>query len=410
MTKEKRKTKYAPECAGEHIRDNEVYAVLGGAETGFQLAEIADAEMESSLWGLKKTEIIGPELAEIETTSPFGLILKIKVKGESIDAAGISVRDLEAVIEKKIGDFIDQIAGVSHKYTRDEIEIRIGKEAVENGLMLADMAAVIGERTAEEFPFVSDIYIQIITDGETVQKEAERSRQIYAQRDERALSLHDEDVKTFYGCKICQISCPAHICVITPDRPSVCGTINWFEAGASCLSNPDGPVFEIEKGELLDEKGGEYTGVSKAVAAGSGGENERVLLYTLLENPHTTGFVFDVIAFYIPEAGGIGLINREEKIPAVNGLTFEEMMIFTGYGQQISGFSGVGETYLLSEKFLQKDGGWKNVVWMTQSLKDKLVKKISTLNQEKYADLLQTIRKVPTEREASVQKDLTVRQ
>ncbi|MCL2863263.1 MAG: acetyl-CoA decarbonylase/synthase complex subunit beta, partial [Methanimicrococcus sp.] len=190
------------------------------------------------------------------------------------------------------------------------------------------------------------------------------------------------------------------VCVITPDRPSVCGTINWFEARAACLSNPDGPVFEIEKGELIDAKSGEYSGVSVAVVAGSGGENNRILLYSLTEAPHTTGSVFDIIAFVIPETGGIGLIDRASKAPSVNGMTFNEMEIFTGYGQQIPGFAGIGETYMLSEKFLQKEGGWENIVWISQSLKEKTIKKIQASNPEKYEKLLNTISKIPSENDA----------
>ena len=429
MSKEKQKVEHSPAFAGEHIRDADLHSILGGGEPGFQFVEMIEtdtkgspstetksslsaktegslsaktegslsaktegslsaktegslsakiegslsAETENSLSAkaknflsdLKNIEIFGPPLSEIRPKSPFGLIIRIEMKDGSVDTSKLSVRDLEAVIEKKIGDFIDQIKGVSHKFVRDDIEIRISREAVENGLTFEGLAAILKELIMEEFPYVAGVFVQILTDEKKVLEKAEKARGVYKKRDERALSLHDENVKTFYGCKICQISSPAHVCVITPDRPSVCGTINWFEAGAACLSNPDGSVFEIEKGDLIDEKSGEYSGVAAAVAAGSGGENSRVLLYSLTESPHTTGSVFDVIAFYIPEAGGIGLIDRRSKSPAVNGLTFDEMMIFTGYGQQISGFSGVGETYMLSEKFLQKEGGWENIVWMT---------------------------------------------
>ncbi|MCL2863614.1 MAG: acetyl-CoA decarbonylase/synthase complex subunit beta [Methanimicrococcus sp.] len=410
MSGEKQKIEYSPAFVGEHIKDAALYSVLGGDELGFQLVEIIGPETNLSLSGLKNIEVTGPPLSEIRSKSPFGLILKIKVNEASVDTSKIPVRDLEAVIEKKLGDFINQIEGVSHQFVRDEIEIRISHKAVENGLTFDDLAAILNELITEEFPFVAGVFFRVVTDEKTGSEESEKARGIYKKRDERALSLHDEDVKTFYGCKICQISSPAHVCVITPDRPSVCGTINWFEARAACLSNPDGPVFEIEKGELIDAKSGEYSGVSAAVAAGSGGENSRVLLYSLTENPHTTGSVFDVIAFIIPEVGGIGLIDRTSKSPAVNCLTFDEMMMFTGYGQQISGFSGVGETYMMSEKFLQKEGGWDNIVWMTQSLKDRMIQKIQALNPEKYEKLLNRILEIPTENDVTTCDELQRRQ
>lgn len=391
----------APETAGEHIRDEDTFVILGGAEDGYQLVTVADADGSTRRADSFDGYLIGPELEELGKTSPFGLVVRIGIK-DGVKAA-VSEKDLEAVVEKKLGDIFNLISGVSHEYTRDQIEIKISVDAVQKGMTFEKIERFVRERLSEEFPFIESAAVRIYTDREAVKAGLETARRMYEKRDERALSIHDEEVDKFYGCKICQISSPAHVCIITPDRPSVCGTINWFEAGASALANPDGPVFEIEKGDLLDDAGGEYTGVNSAVAAAGGGENERVLLYSLIENPHTTGSVFEIIAFYIPEMNGIGLIDRSAGTPSVNCLTFEEMMIFTGYGQQISGFSGVGEMYLLSDKFMRKEGGWDNVVWMTQSLKDKLIQKIkrSESGESKRDEkLLDRIRRIPTEKDA----------
>ena len=395
----------SPSYSGEHIRESDISITFGGEKSGFQLVVIENDDS-----GFEDDVIPTSPLSEICPFSSFGLIIKIKTnsKTKAISASsGFSIRDLEAVIEKKIGDFIDQISGVSHQYIRDKIMIQVSKDAVRMGFTFEDLAAVLKSFIMEEFPFVAAVSVQMMTDEAQVQKALEKARAAYAERDRRALTLHDEDVPVFYGCKICQISSPAHVCVITPDRPSVCGTINWFEAGASCLSNPGGSSFQIEKGELTDADGGEYSGVSDAVFVESGGETNRLLLYSLIENPHTTGSVFDIIAFYIPEFGGIGLADRELKKPAVNCLSFEEMMIFTGYGQQISGFSGVGEMYLLSDKFFQKEGGWANVIWISSSLKKRILEKIRLLSDGKKAEkLIRRISEIPTENEAENLKEL----
>ncbi|MBZ3935643.1 acetyl-CoA decarbonylase/synthase complex subunit beta [Methanimicrococcus blatticola] len=394
----------APQTAGEHIRDDDIFVVLGGVEDGYQLVTAADPVADTGGSSRKADSfdeyLIGPELEELGKTSPFGLVIRIGIKDDV--KAAVSEKDLEAVVEKKLGDILNLISGVSHEQTRDQIEIKISVDAVKNGVTFEKIESFVREQLMEEFPFIESAAVRIYTDKEAVKAGLEIARRVYEKRDERALSIHDDEADKFYGCKICQISSPAHVCVITPDRPSVCGTINWFEAGASALANPDGHVFEIEKGELLDEAGGEYAGVNSALAVGSGGENERVLLYSLIENPHTTGSVFEIIAFYIPEMNGIGLIDRTTKTPSVNCLTFEEMMIFTGYGQQISGFSGVGEMYLLSDKFMQKEGGWDNVVWMSRSLKDKLIQKIGMMESggPRYEKLLGRIRLIPTENDA----------
>jgi len=395
----------SPSYSGEHIRGSDISITFGGEKPGFQLVVIENNDSDF------ENEIVSfPSLSEIGSASPLGLTIKIKTNSETeavSKSSGFSIRDLEAVIEKKIGDFIDQISGVSHQYIRDKIVIQVSKETVGKGFTFEDLAAVLESFIMEEFPFVAAVSVQIMTDESSVQKALEKARAVYAERDRRALTLHDEDVPVFYGCRICQISSPAHVCVITPDRPSVCGTINWFEAGASFLSNPNGSSFQIEKGKLTDDDGGEYSGVSKAIAAESGGETDRLLLYSLVENPHTTGSVFDIIAFYIPEFGGIGLVDREFKKPAVNCLSFEEMMIFTGYGQQISGFSGIGEMYMLSDKFFQKEGGWENVIWISSSLKKRVLEKIQLLSDKSKADkLIRRISGIPTENEAENLKEL----
>lgn len=395
----------APETSGEHIRDENVFTTLGGSEPGYQWVTLDFKKDEKA--DIKKET--SNELQSLGEKSPFGLLIQIQIKEDLAsffsDSKTAQKEDLEAVVEKKVGDFFNLISGVSHEHTRDQIEIKISKDAVTNGLTFEKIKIFLREQITEEFSFIKEVWIQIQTDIKAVNDGLKKARRAYKKRDERSLLMHDESVDCFYGCKICQISSPAHVCVITPDHPSVCGTINWFEAAASCLANPDGPIFEIQKGDLLDERGGEYDGVNQAVLKNSGFENEKIQLYSLLDNPHTTGSVFEIIAFWIPELEGIGLIDRASKIPSVNCLTFEEMMIFTGYGQQISGFSGVGETYLLSEKFFQKEGGLKNVIWMSSALKNRFVQKLEDGN-EKKEELLKRLKQIPTENEARNLKEL----
>lgn len=42
----------------------------------------------------------------------------------------------------------------------------------------------------------------------------------------------------------------------------------------------------------------------------------------------------------------------------------------TAAGKQSSGYAAFGRDYLRSRKFLQADGGWKRIVWMSQELKE----------------------------------------
>ena len=404
---------------GENIRPDDRIAVFGSGAPAFQLVVTADSPEINAFDFENFRKKCGPELKDLEkpdgTTKDvaFGLILRIKIKEEISEKLSnavsntVSISDLEAVVEKKLGDFLNLISGISHEFTRDKIEIIVGKKTVEEELTFGKIEKFLSRILLEKFPFIESADAFISTNRKNVEAGLCAARRIYKDRNERALLLSDENASRFYGCRICQNGTPAHVCVITPDRPSVCGTINWFEAGASCLVNPDGPIFEIEKGTQIDGIRGEYAGVNAAVKNASGGENERISLYSLLENPHTTGAVFDIIAFYIPEAGGIGLADRKTKTPTVNWMTFDEMADFTGYGTQISGFAGVGKTYLFSDKFLQKEGGWSTVVWMTKSLKNELLAEIEDRRSaEKFGSLAEMIQKIPTEEDVSNTKEL----
>jgi acetyl-CoA decarbonylase/synthase complex subunit beta len=44
----------------------------------------------------------------------------------------------------------------------------------------------------------------------------------------------------------------------------------------------------------------------------------------------------------------------------------------TGGGKQVVGFLGMGILYYFSPKFLQADGGWRRIVWMSKGLKERV--------------------------------------
>jgi len=192
--------------------------------------------------------------------------------------------------------------------------------------------------------------------------------------------------------------------VITPDRVSLCGAINWFDARAAAKVDPEGPNFPIPKGECIDPIGGEYTGVNEVAAELSGGEYTRIKLHSFFEYPHTSCGCFEVVGFYMPEVDGIGWVDRNFQDTAPNGLPFSTMAGQTGGGKQVVGFLGIGVNYFRSPKFIQADGGWKRVVWMNKTLKEKV-----------YDDIPEDIRdKIATEEEApdleSLKKFLIERQ
>jgi len=196
--------------------------------------------------------------------------------------------------------------------------------------------------------------------------------QDYETRDARARGLKDEEVDKFYGCMLCQSFAPSHVCVISPQRYSNCGAISWFDGRASASIDPKGPVFAIERGELINAEKGEYAGVNEVVKKKTLGDVEQVWLYTAFDHPHTSCGCFEAVAFYIPEVDGFGLVNRSFKGKAVNGLAFSTLADSTAGGRQIDGFHGISIEYMRSPKFLAADGGWNRIVWLPKEIKERV--------------------------------------
>jgi acetyl-CoA decarbonylase/synthase complex subunit beta len=213
----------------------------------------------------------------------------------------------------------------------------------------------------------------------------EESLQIYEARDARARGLKDEEVDKFYGCVLCQSFAPTHACIITPQRYSNCGAISWFDGRAAASIDPKGPVFTIERGELLDPVKGEYSGVNEAAKKRTLGEITRVWLYTAFGLPHTSCGCFEAVAFYIPEVDGFGIVHRGFKDVTVNGLPFSTLADSTAGGRQVDGFHGISIEYMRSTKFLQADGGWNRIVWMPKEVLERVKNFIPTELNAKVA-------------------------
>ena len=354
----------SPMYEGERIRKDDLYVELAGPKSkGFELVRSADmSEVEDG-----KVTLIGPDLKDMEEGSTYPFAMIYRIAGEGVEP------DIESIVERRNHDFQNYIQGYMHLNQRYDIWVRISKAAVEKGLeSLKQIAEATMMMFKNELPFIEKIEATYITDLAEVEKELEEARKVYDARDARTRDLHDEDVDTFYGCTLCQSFAPTNVCVVTPDRVSLCGAINWFDGRAAAKVDPEGPQFPIEKGEVIDEIGGEYSGVNEAAVRLSGGMYDRIKLHSFFEYPHTSCGCFEVVGFYMPEVDGIGWVDRDFKGTAPNGLPFSTMAGQTGGGRQVVGFLGIGINYFRSPKFLQADGGWKKVVWMPKALKDKV--------------------------------------
>jgi acetyl-CoA decarbonylase/synthase complex subunit beta len=379
---------------GERIRRNNMQVELGGPkqEKKFELVRAKKMDEVED----EKITIIGPDLKDLAEGSnvPFGIY--IEVAGKNVE------EDLEGVTERRIHEYCNFIEGLMHLNQRYDIWLRVSKKSFQKGLnSFSYIGKVLARLYKSELPFIEKIQITFITDSKKVQEMFDQAMEIYDARDAKARGMKDKDVDTFYGCTLCQSFAPTHMCVITPQRYSNCGSISWFDGRASAQVDPKGPVFAIGKGELLDAEKGEFSGVNEMIKQKTLGAVNRVWMYTGFGYPHTSCGCFEALAFYIPEVEGFGIVDRGFKGVSVNGLPFSTLADSTAGGRQVDGFHGISIEYMRSPKFLTADGGWDRVVWMPASVKERVkefmpkeaVGFVATENEVKTVDELKVFLK-----------------
>jgi len=379
---------------GERIRKNDMQVELGGPKVKekFELAKVKPLDQVED----GKITIIGPDLKDLPEgeSVPFGIL--VEAAGATLDAG------LEGVIERRIHGYLNYIEGFMHLNQRYDIWMRLGKKAFQKGLnRFEHIGKVLYRLFKSELPIIEKVQITFITDPAKIQEMYPAALQEYEARDAKARGLKDEEVDKFYGCVLCQSFAPSHVCVITPQRYSNCGAISWFDGRASASIDPKGPVFAIERGELVNAEKGEFSGVNETVKKRTLGEVDQVWLYTAFGHPHTSCGCFEAVAFYIPEVDGFGLVHRGFKGVTVNGLPFSTLADSTAGGRQIDGFHGMSVEYMRSTKFLGADGGWNRVVWVPKEIKERVkdfipadvVDKIATEENAQSIDALKTFLK-----------------
>ncbi|MHA2429977.1 MAG: CO dehydrogenase/CO-methylating acetyl-CoA synthase complex subunit beta [Promethearchaeota archaeon] len=354
-----------PVYEGERIRGNQMYVELGGPkiEKHFELVRVkSPKEIEDG-----KVILHGPDIKDMKEGERYPIGILVEVAGPELE------EDLEAVFERRVHEFCNFVNGIMHLNQRYTNWMRISKSAFEKGLNSFDMLGTILIRLYKaELPIIEQAQVTFYTDAKEIEKPYEMALEVYNKRDERARTIHDEDVDMFYGCVLCQSFAPTHACCITPDRTSLCGSINWFDARAAAKVDPKGPLFEVPMGECLNKEAGEYSGINEMIKKRSLGEIERIYLYSGMEFPHTSCGCFEAIDFYIPEVNGHGIVDRNFDGVAINGLPFSAMANQTGGGKQMVGFNGVSIQYIVSPKYQKYDGGIETIVWMPKAVKDRI--------------------------------------
>lgn len=192
----------------------------------------------------------------------------------------------------------------------------------------------------------------------------------YIENRSKILRELDESNSGFYLCTRCKVYAHNHFCILTPDRPPMCGRTYIQMKTLSHITNQS-DYLPVKKGDLLDRRLGEYLGINKIASLLSNKKVQRVFLHSILNFPHPNSAEYQNIAFHIEAMDGIGLMHREFEGHAPDGHTWQELELIAS-GKQSAGAIGVSDEYILSPSFLQGDGGFSRIIWITQHLKDKL--------------------------------------
>lgn len=376
---------YGPAFEGERVRKEDTFIEFGGQKTpAFEWVRMKELEEIED----EKVEIIGTDSnARYEQGGRMSLGIVVNVAGKKMQ------KDFEPVIERQIHTFINEAEGLWHIGQRDINWIRISKKAKEAGITLKHLGLIIMTMTKARFRSIVDkVEVLLYTEEQDVLALREEARKEYKQRDLRLEKLTDEEVREFYSCLLCQSFAPKHVCVITPERPGLCGAFTWLDAKAAYEIEPTGGNQPVPKGQLLDPVYGRYSGVDEYVRKHSGGETETINLYSIMENPMTSCGCFECIVAVVPEANGVMIVNRGYAGMTPVGMKFSTLAGMIGGGVQTPGFMGVGVNYITSRKFLKGDGGIRRIVWMPKELKERVRESLQRRAEEEgISDLIEKI-------------------
>jgi len=376
----------SPAFEGERIRKEEMHCEFGGQRTpAFEWLRMRDiSEVEDA-----SVEVKGADVDSLEAGGKLPLGIIVEVAGRKMQP------DFEPVLERHIHTFMNEAQGLWHMGQRDINWIRISNDAAKAGFKLEHIGKLLHAKFHDEYSSILDkVQVKLFTDQKQVEELRKQAQAVFAERDARLAGMQDEDVETFYSCTLCQSFAPNHVCVVSPERPGLCGAYSWLDCRAAFEITPSGPNQPISKGNCIEPTIGQWDRINAFVLKTSGGNVERMSQYSMITDPMTSCGCFECIAAVLPSTGGIMIVNREFPEMTPCGMKFSTLAGTVGGGQQTPGFIGHSKHYICSKKFIAAEGGIKRIVWMPTMLKEDIkdafserVKEIGLTSEEFLAKI-----------------------
>jgi acetyl-CoA synthase len=354
----------SPAFEGERIRKEEMHCEFGGQRTpAFEWLRMRDiSKVEDG-----NVKVVGPDVDSLEPGGKLPLGIIVEVAGRKMQP------DFEPVLERHIHTFMNEAQGIWHMGQRDINWVRISKDAANAGFKLEHIGKLLHAKYHGEYSSIIDkVQVKLFTDEKQVEELRKQAQAVYAERDARLAGMQDEDIDTFYSCTLCQSFAPNHVCVVSPERPGLCGAYSWLDCRAAYEITPSGPNQPISKGNCIEPTIGQWDKINEFVLKSSGGNIERMSQYSMITDPMTSCGCFECIAAVLPSTGGIMIVNREYPDMTPCGMKFSTLAGTVGGGQQTPGFIGHSKHYICSKKFIAAEGGIKRIVWMPKMLKEEI--------------------------------------
>ncbi|MFC1856156.1 CO dehydrogenase/CO-methylating acetyl-CoA synthase complex subunit beta, partial [Thermodesulfobacteriota bacterium] len=387
---------YGPAFEGERIKKENMHVELAGPKApGLELVTMKDAsEVKDGHF-----EVIGPNLADVESGTRLPMAIEVEVSGRKMQS------DFEPILERQIHHLLNGAEGVLHIGQRDIIWMRISKKALGAGFDLSHFGSIIHAKFHSEYGEILDkVQVKIYTDEAKVKELLDAAHTTYSERDARLKGLTDDAVDVFYSCSLCQSFAPNHVCVISPERPGLCGAYNWLDGKAAYEISPTGPNQPIEKGNTIDAAKGQWSGVNSFIGPATSGAIENFNAYSMMEDPMTSCGCFEAIAVLLPMANGIMVVDRDFSGMTPCGMQFSTLAGSVGGGLQTPGFVGISKLYVASKKFISADGGLPRLTWLPKHLKEFLKDHIIARAEEEGLD--DFINKIATEEDGTSEEEV----
>jgi acetyl-CoA synthase len=283
--------------------------------------------------------------------------------------------------------------------------MRISKKAFDAGFRLKHLGQILHDKLHQDFGAIIDkIQCTIYTDEDKIREKLEYARKVWHERDRRLAGLTDEEVDTFYSCTLCQSFAPTHVCVITPERPGLCGAYNLLDCKASYEINPTGPNQPIPKGDVVDAVKGRWKNTDEFIFTHSNQAIEYASAYSIMDAPMTSCGCFEAIAAFLPMCNGIMVVDRDYTGDTPCGMRFSTLAGTVGGGLQTPGFVGISKMFIASKKFISAEGGIKRLAWLPKALKEFLADDIKKRGEEEGVPNLYDM--IATEEDCTTEDEL----